>query len=357
MLQLAQHRVAVLLHEGIQGPKGKTGLAVIRHYPEAIVAIIDQQIIDQQIDEQCPDQSFSNLTGIDCNAPIVASLQAALSYQPDVLLIGIAPSGGVLPAAWLQEVKQAVAAGLAIVNGLHTQLSVHPEITEILKAQTTPPLIWDIRQEPPGLSVGSGAARSLQCKRVLTVGTDMSVGKMTASLALDALCRSQGMRSKFLGTGQAGIMIAGEGVALDAVRVDFASGAVERLVMAQGNSYEILHIEGQGSLINPASTATLPLLRGSQPTHLVLVHRAGQTHIRNYPEVTIPPLSKVVELYETIATAAGAFFPAKVVGIALNTAHLENYAAQEAIKSVADETGLPCTDLLRFPTESLLRFD
>ncbi len=348
MLQLSQHRVAVLLHEGIQGTKGKTGLAVIRHYPRAIVAIID---------EQCPDGNFSTLTGIDCAAPIVSSLQAALIYQPDVLLIGIAPSGGVLPAAWLNEVKQAVAAGLAIVNGLHTQLAVHPEIIEILRQQETPPLIWDIRQEPPGLSVGSGAARSLQCKRVLTVGTDMSVGKMSASLALDAMCRSQGMRSKFLGTGQAGIMIAGQGIALDAVRVDFASGAVEQLVMAQGNDYEILHIEGQGSLLNPASTATLPLLRGSQPTHLVLVHRAGQTHIRNYPEVPIPPLRKVVELYETIATAAGSFFPAKIVGIALNTAHLGHAAAQDAIKSVADETGLSCTDLLRFPSGSLLRFD
>lgn len=152
-------------------------------------------------------------------------------------------------------------------------------------------------------------------------------------------------------------MIAGEGVALDAVRVDFASGAVEQLVMAQEKSYEILHIEGQGSLLNPASTATLPLLRGSQPTHLVLVHRAGQMQIRNYPEVPIPPLSKVVALYEAIAAAAGSFFPAPVVGIALNTAHLDNYAARDAIKSVADETGLPCTDLLRFPSESLLRFD
>jgi uncharacterized NAD-dependent epimerase/dehydratase family protein len=352
MLQLSQHRVAVLLHEGVQGTKGKTGLAVIRHYPEAIVAIIDQQI-----NEQCPGESFSNVTGIACNAPIVSSLAESLAYKPDVLLIGIAPSGGVLPEAWLQEVKQAVAAGLAIVNGLHTQLSVHPEITEVLRESKMPPLIWDIRQEPPGLSVGTGAARSLQCKRVLTVGTDMSVGKMSASLALDAICRSQGMRSKFLGTGQAGIMIAGEGVALDAVRVDFASGAVEQLVMAQKKSYEILHIEGQGSLLNPASTATLPLLRGSQPTHLVLVHRAGQMQIRNYPEVPIPPLSKVVALYEAIAAAAGSFFPAPVVGIALNTAHLDNYAARDAIKSVADETGLPCADLLRFPAESLLRFD
>jgi uncharacterized NAD-dependent epimerase/dehydratase family protein len=348
MLQLSQRRIAVLLHEGIQGTKGKTGLAFIRHYPDAIVAVID---------EQCPGGSFSKLTNIACSAPIVASLSESLSYKPDVLLIGIAPSGGVLPQAWLNEVKQAVAAGISVVNGLHTQLASHPEITEILKTLKTPPLIWDVRNEPSGLSVGTGAARSLTCKRVLTVGTDMSVGKMSASLALDAACRSQGMKSKFLGTGQAGIMIAGEGIALDAIRVDFASGAVEQLVMRQGNEYEILHIEGQGSIFHPASTATLPLLRGSQPTHLILVHRAGQTHIRNFPDVPIPPLRKVVSLYEAIAAASGSFVPALVVGIALNTAHLDHDAAQDAVKSVADETGLPCTDLLRFKPESLLRFD
>jgi uncharacterized NAD-dependent epimerase/dehydratase family protein len=348
MLQLSHHRVAVLLHNGIQGTQGKTGLAFIRHYPDAIVAIID---------EQSSGQSFAALTGIDCKAPIAPSLQSALTSQPNVLLIGIAPSGGVLPDPWLQEVKQAVSAGLAIVNGLHTQLAIHPEITQALAQLTTPPIIWDIRQEPPGLKVGTGAARLLPCKRVLTVGTDMSVGKMSASLALDAACRSQGMKSKFLGTGQAGIMIAGEGVALDAVRVDFASGAVEKIVMQAGHDYDILHIEGQGSLLNPASTATLPLLRGSQPTHLVLVHRAGQTHIRNFPEVPIPPLPEVVKLYEAIATAAGSFAPVKVVGIALNTAHLSEIEAERTIQSVANDTGLPCTDLLRFSPESLLRFD
>lgn len=353
MLQLAQRRIAVLLHEGIQGTKGKTGLSVIRHYPEAIVTIIDQDCLDQGHSEG----DFTVLTGIACSAPIVPSVRDALAYQPDVLLIGIAPSGGVLPAPWLQEVKQAVTAGMAIVNGLHTQLATHPEIQAIVAQLATPPLIWDIRQEPPGLTVGSGAARSLACKRVLTVGTDMSVGKMSASLALDRACRAQEMTSKFLGTGQAGVMIAGAGIALDAIRVDFASGAVEQLVMAQGNQYEILHIEGQGSLLNPASTATLPLIRGSQPTHLILVHRAGQTQIRNFPQVPIPPLSKVIRLYEEIAAAAGAFFPARVVGIALNTGHLSLSEAENAVRSVSDETGLPCTDVLRFNPSSLLRFD
>jgi uncharacterized NAD-dependent epimerase/dehydratase family protein len=346
MLPLSSLRVAVLLHDGIQGSQGKTGMAFIRFCTSSIAVIIDAETAGQ---------SFRDLTGIACDAPIVASVQAALALNPEVLLIGIAPSGGVLPEPWFQEVKQAVAAGLSVANGLHTRLAEHPELKALIQASTHPTqILWDIRQEPIGLSVGTGAARNLPCRRVLTVGTDMSIGKMSTSLALDRACREMGLRSKFVGTGQAGIMIAGDGVALDAVRVDFASGAVEQQVMKYGKTVDILHIEGQGSLLNPASTATLPLIRGSQPTEMVLVHRAGQTHIRNYPEVPIPPLSQVVHLYESVAAAAGAFFPARVTGIALNTYHLDDRAAKEAIDRVAQETGIPCTDSLRFSPVSLL---
>ena len=153
-------------------------------------------------------------------------------------------------------------------------------------------------------------------------------------------------------------MLGHDGVALDAVRIDFAAGAVEQIVLRHGGqdggSADVLFIEGQGSFINPASTATLPLMRGSQPTHLVLVHRAGQTHIQNFEHVTIPPLPKVIEMYESVATAGGAFAPAKVVGIALNTFHLPEEAAREAIAQTHQQTGLPCTDVIRFGAEPIL---
>ncbi|HEY9618072.1 MAG TPA: DUF1611 domain-containing protein [Microcoleaceae cyanobacterium] len=337
------HRLAILLHDGIRGNHGKTGLALLRFSGAPIVAVIDRQ---------CAGESLTELTGVAKSAPIVATVAEALAYQPDVLAIGIAPSGGALPDEWRQEIKQAVAQGLSIANGLHTQLATDPELNQLLK----PPdqWIWDIRREPPGLTVGSAAARSLSCLRVLTVGTDMGVGKMSTSLALHQASLERGLRSKFLATGQAGLMIAGDGIPLDAIRVDFASGAVEQMVMQFGHENDILHIEGQGSLGNPASTATLPLLRGSQPTHLILVHRAGQTQIHKLPEIPIPPLRDVVQLYETVARAGGAFAPTKVAAIALNTWHLTDADAQQVIAQVQMETGLPCTDPIRFGAATLL---
>ncbi len=335
----AERRVAILLHEGIRNLHGKTGLAYLRYGEASVVAVIDKQ---------CAGESLVELTDIAKNVPIVANLAETLVYQPDVLLIGIAPSGGALPDAWWQEVKQAVEAGLSVVNGLHTPMA---SIFEHLREGQW---IWDIRQEPKDLRIGTGKARSLCCQRILTVGTDMAVGKMSVAIELHRTALKRGIKSKFLATGQGGLAIAGEGIPLDAVRVDFAAGAVEQMVINFADESDLLVIEGQGSLLHPGSTATLPLIRGSQPTGLILVHRAGQKHIHELPEVLIPPLPEVVRLYETVASAAGTFGEVRVKAIALNTFHLDLETAQQEIELVKQQTGLPCTDAVRFGAETML---
>ncbi|MBW4626157.1 MAG: DUF1611 domain-containing protein [Brasilonema octagenarum HA4186-MV1] len=333
-------RVAVLLHQELLGRHGKTGLSILRYSEAPIVAVIDREYAGK---------SLTELTGIKRDVPIVASVAAALEYQPQVLVIGIAPKGGVLPDDYWHELKNALSAGMSIVNGLHTPLASMPDLKALLKPGQ---VIWDVRKEPPNLDVASGLARNLACQRVLTVGTDMSVGKMSTSLELHWASRRRGLRSKFIATGQTGLMLEGDGVPLDAVRVDFAAGAVEQVVMRYGKNYDILHIEGQGSLLHPGSTATLPLMRGSQPTQMILVHRAGQTEVIN--GVPIPPLSEVVKLYETVARAGGAFAPVPVVGISLNTKNLDESQALDAVAQTETETGIPCTDPIRFGVDKLL---
>ncbi|GAB4371557.1 MAG: DUF1611 domain-containing protein [Elainellaceae cyanobacterium] len=335
-------RLAILLHEGTQSSKGKTGISLLRYSDNPIVAVVDHE---------CAGGALPELTGIQRDVPIVASVAEAIAYQPTALAIGIAPSGGALPEAWWQEIKQAVASGLSIVNGLHTFMADDPELKALLQPNQW---IWDVRREPAGLTVGSGKARSLKCQRVMAVGTDMSVGKMSTCLELHRTAMQRGLGSRFIATGQTGLMLGHDGIPLDAVRIDFASGAVEQVVMRYGYDYDILFVEGQGSLMNPASTATLPLMRGSQPTHLVLVHRAGQSHIHNCPDVPIPPLKKAIEVYETVVSAGGAFAPTPVIGIALNTFHLNEEEAQRAIEQAQLETGLPCTDVIRFGAELIL---
>ncbi|MEY4430975.1 MAG: hypothetical protein RLZZ533_911, partial [Cyanobacteriota bacterium] len=168
--------------------------------------------------------------------------------------------------------------------------------------------------------------------------------------------------ARFVGTGQAGILISGQGVALDAVRVDYAAGAVEAAVLqaAAGAAPEALVlVEGQGSLAHPGSTATLPLLRGSQPTDLLLVHRAGQSHVRTRPgavPVPIPPLPELIAACEALAALGrpDGLRP-RVRAIALNTALLEEAPAAQALRDVAQATGLPVVDPVRQGGDTLLQ--
>lgn len=339
MMLTSNSRVVILLTGGIKGIYGKTGLAFLRYSQTQVVAVIDPESAGQ---------SLTKLTAIKRDVPIVENTQAALTYNPNTLLIGIAPSGGQISAKLLTEIDIAVRAGISIINGLHTPLQ--QQFSDLQPKQW----IWDLRQEPPGLTIGKGAARALTAQRILTVGTDMAIGKMSTSLELYRAALDQGIKARFVATGQAGIAIAGQGIALDAVRVDFAAGAVEKTVLEIGRNQDLVLIEGQGSLLHPGSTATLPLIRGSQPTGLVLVHRAGATHIRDLAHVSLPDLPEVINLYETVASAGGTFGQVKVLAIALNTLGMDIVEAKAVIESTVELTGLPCNDVVRFGGATLL---
>jgi uncharacterized NAD-dependent epimerase/dehydratase family protein len=106
-------------------------------------------------------------------------------------------------------------------------------------------------------------------------------------------------------------------------------------------------------------TATLPLIRGSQPTDLLLVHRAGQSHVRTRPgaaAVAVPPLPELIAANEALAALGrpDGRRP-RVRAIALNTALLEPEAAQRQAAQLADLTGLPVLDPVRQGGDGLLQ--
>jgi uncharacterized NAD-dependent epimerase/dehydratase family protein len=342
--------VVLLLHHGLDNLSGKTGLAMLRYRSGPIVAVID------------PDHAGGDLaaiTGIRRVVPVVADMAAALAFRPEAAVVGLAPSGGRLPAEMDADVLLALESGLHLASGLHSRLADDPRFAAACRRPGQ--WIWDLRREPEALEVATARCAALPCRRLLAVGSDMAVGKMSACLELQAAAQRRGLDARFVGTGQAGILISGQGVALDAVRVDYAAGAVESAVLraAEGAGPEtMVLVEGQGSLCHPGSTATLPLLRGSQPTDLLLVHRAGQSHVRTRPgavPVAIPPLPEVIATLEAVAAQGrpDGHRP-RVRAVALNTALLSGTAAEEAIRDVGTRTGLPCFDPVRHGADWLL---
>ncbi len=253
-------------------------------------------------------------------------------------IIGEANAGGVLSPETIPYVIAALEAGLDVASGLHQRLSDVPAVREA--AARLGRRLVDVRHPPADLVVGKGVPRA--GRRLLTVGTDCSVGKMYASLALEKGMRARGLTADFRATGQTGILIAGDGVPVDAVVADFISGATERISPArQDGGWDI--IEGQGSLFHPSfAGVTLGLIHGAQPDALVLCHEPGRPHMRGVPGHPVPGLA---ETLERNLEAARLTNPAVVaIGVALNTSRMERQAALDLCARVSDELGLPCQD-------------
>jgi uncharacterized NAD-dependent epimerase/dehydratase family protein len=313
---------------------GKTARGVIRYGADPVVAILDSE------------RRGETYEGI----PIVGRVTDALCFGPTTALIGVAPTGGRLPSAWRDIVRTAISNGLDVETGMHEFLGDDPELAEHARRHRVE--LRDLRRPPAELTVATGANLSHGSTVVLTVGSDCAIGKMSVALELDREARSRGLSSVFVPTGQTGIMIAGWGIAVDAVVADFIAGAAERLVVEGATRGELLWVEGQGSLIHPQySGVTLGLYHGSAPHALVLCHMAGETHLDGLPDHPIPPLRKLVELHERTALPARS---AGVVAVALNTARLGEDSARRSIAEAEEETGLVADDVVRFGPGRLL---
>jgi uncharacterized NAD-dependent epimerase/dehydratase family protein len=173
---------------------------------------------------------------------------------------------------------------------------------------------------------------------------------MTVALELTRAALIHGASARFVATGQTGIMIAGSGIAIDRVISDFATGAAERLVVEHAPGADVLFVEGQGGINNPAfAPVTLALLFGAAPDALVLVHRPSRKVV---DELGTPLLSyrAAIRTYEALCATVK---PAKVVGIALNTGDLDAAGARAEIERAQAETGLPIDDVVRFGPDAL----
>ena len=332
-------KVAIYLEGHIYSEYGKMGMGALRYLKNDIVCVIDKKYSGSNINEHYPSLK---------SVPIVKNLESAINLGAEVLILGIAPTGGKIPNNWLPIIKNAIEKKISIVNGLHDLLE--KRYASLLKNDEQ--WIWDVRVPQFTPPIASGKAAKLNNKRVLFVGTDMSIGKMTAALELYQWLVNENQNVGFVATGQIGITITGQGIPLDAFKVDHACGAVEKAVMEQSEKNIVL-IEGQGSLLHPGSSATLPLLRGSSPTHLILCHRAHKTHLRSPKEVAVPDLKSFIKLHENLCSIISTYPEVKVVGLALNTSDLTESSSKATIAQMEDEIKLPVQDVVRFGAKKL----
>ena len=334
----------VILAEGEFGEVGsKTALGVIRYGADAVAAVIDSSRAGRSVREWL---------GEPFDIPVVATLAEALPSRPTALLLGTAPAGGKLPAAWRAIVLEAIGAGLHIRSGLHTFIGDDPEFAAAARAAGV--TITDYRRPPERMEVATGRAHLPGKKVVLTVGTDCALGKMSVALELRKAARDAGLSAVFVPTGQTGMMIDGWGVAVDRVISDFVNGTCEWLVEEAEAMGDWIFVEGQGSLDHPAySAVTLGLIHGCTPQAMVMVHQAGRTHHHGWEGTphTLKALPGYIRLHEQVAALVA---PSVVACVALNTGLLSERESRREIERTAEETWLPTDDPYRYGGERLL---
>jgi len=333
-------RMMVMTEGQLDLDRAKTGVSAIRYCPDEIACVLDSTHAGEDL---------HGLVGTGRGVPIVATAREGLELGANTLLIGIAGPGGRLPDEWRGVIRECLAAGMDVLNGLHVFLGEIDELAAL--ARSTHATITDLRRPPDDLTTSRNVAKQLDARRVLTVGTDCNSGKMSVSLELRRLARERGHDAGFVATGQTGIVIEGSGIAVDRVIADFCAGAAEQLVLEQ-QQREILFVEGQGSLNHPSySGVTLGLLHGCAPTDLILCHVCTRSVNRSVEfGEPLPAFTRLIATYEDIASY---ILPCTVRGIALNTAGLSDAEARAAVEQATADTGLPATDIYRFGAEPL----
>jgi uncharacterized NAD-dependent epimerase/dehydratase family protein len=276
----------------------------------------------------------------DLGLPEMAIPEAA-ARGAKTFVVGVVNAGGMLPEHWTGSIVNAIEAGLDVASGLHVRLT---SVAAIRKAaEQHQRRLFDVRHSDQQFATGKGTRRT--GKRLLTVGTDCSVGKKYAALALERDMRGRGIDAEFRATGQTGVLISGRGIAIDAVVADFVAGAVEWLTPAAAETHWDI-IEGQGSLFHPSfAGVSLGLLHGAQADAFVVCHEPTRTTMRGVAH-PLPTIAEVIDL--TIRCGRLTNSSIRPVGIAINTKELSTDESRDYLARVADDHGLPATDPMRF---------
>ena len=334
-------RIAILAEGQLARATAKTAIGVLRYAPYPVVAVVDST--------RAGTDAAQHL-GVGAGVPVVATVDEAIALGAETLLIGTAAAGGRIADTYRPHLARALERGMAVWNGLHERVLADPALAAA--ATRGKATVRELREPPASLPVGGHRTRRDGAYVVLTVGTDAAVGKMTASLEIIEALRRAGKRPAFVATGQTGIAIAGEGIAVDAVVADFIAGAAEQLVCDAAANADYVIVEGQGSLAHPGfSGVTLGLLHGTGPDAMVLCHDANRRVMKGYENEGLPlrSLKECIGMYEAAAAwrRHTAHPPARVVAVALNTAGLGDEVAKAAIAAAAAETKLPAADPVR----------
>jgi uncharacterized NAD-dependent epimerase/dehydratase family protein len=334
---------AIVYCQGAFGtPNGKTAHGLVRRTRRyKVLCVVDSKHAGSDAGEVLDGRS----TGIPVVATVDEAVKSSRRLSPPAthFVVGLAPDGGRLPPAAREDVRSAIVAGLHVDSGLHDFLSEDAEFAGLAREHRV--TIRDVRKPPSRdrLHFFCSKIEEVRCLKVAVLGTDSAVGKRTTALLLAEGLGSLGRRAEMIGTGQTAWMQGvGYGVIMDALVNDFVAGEIEHAVWSAWNDLhpDVIVIEGQGSLLNPAYPGGFELLAAGRPDLIVLQHAPARKVYDGFPDYPLHPLDKQIRALEMISDKP-------VVAITLNHEELDEPGIERAKHEIRVATGRPVFDVLK----------
>jgi uncharacterized NAD-dependent epimerase/dehydratase family protein len=323
-------------------PYGKTAHGLVRFTNRyKILSVVDAKYAGQ-------DAGYV-LDKKPCAIPVFASIENAFidavdtEYPATHLVVGLAPDGGRLGPTARADIIIGLNMGLNVDCGLHDFLSEDPEINAIAMEKGT--IIRDIRKPPPrsDMHFFTGKIKNVKALKVAVLGTDSAVGKRTTAWLIVHGLRKVGLRSAMVGTGQTAWMQgARHCVIMDSLVNDFVSGEIEHAVLSAYDTEQpdVIVIEGQGSLMNPAYPGGFEILAASRPDVIVLQHAPARVEYDGFPGYLIQPLAQQIQVIELLSGKP-------VVAVCVNHESLSDEQIPLVCNAINKAIGLPVYDVLR----------
>ncbi|MCO5725748.1 DUF1611 domain-containing protein [Robiginitalea marina] len=320
-------------------PNGKTAHGLVRFTERyRVLGVIDRTYAGRDAGEV--------LDGKPNGIPVFDSLEGAMNKLGtralSYFVIGLAPDGGRLPPEGRQAVMEALGHGLNVDSGLHDFLYKDPDIARLAKEKGCQ--LRDIRRTPEreDLHFFSGKIEAVRCLKVAILGTDSAIGKRTTAWLLVHGFREAGLKAEMVGTGQtAWLQGAKYSMIMDSCINDFVSGEIEHAVHeAWANEHpDLIVIEGQGSLMNPAYPGGFEILAAGRPDFVILQHAPKRLEYDGFPGYPLHPLPHQIQAIELISGR-------KVIAVTINHEGMEPGEIGPACEAVTAQTGLPAFDVL-----------
>jgi uncharacterized NAD-dependent epimerase/dehydratase family protein len=341
---------AVVYCEGaFNTTNGKTAHGLVRRsYRYRVLSVVDSGQAGRDAGMVLDGRSV----GIPIEPDIIAAVRSSLESDitPTHLVMGLAPDGGRLSASARSDVRRAIRMGLNVDCGLHDFLSEDPEMVALAESHGV--MIRDVRKPPSRdrLHFFSGKIEDVTSFKVAVLGTDSAVGKRTTAWLLVEALRNAGLSSELIGTGQTAWMQGARfGIILDSLVNDFLAGEIEHAVWSAWNENQpdVIVLEGQGSLMNPAYPGGYELLAAGRPDVVVLQHAPAREEYDGFPGYRIHPLSHQIAAIETVSGKP-------VVAITINHENIRPEEIPTVCQAVSDQTNLPAVDVLRDGADGLV---